>query len=78
MSVVPPSRHGVMWWIWHRFAGASQVSRHGARCLAYRRVRFPMPLSEPDVRLSPHPALHGSCCQAVFIEDGQGEGIDHR
>src|SRR6478736_1090460 len=24
----------------------------------FPRLRFPRPLSEPDVRLSPHPALH--------------------
>jgi hypothetical protein len=25
---------------------------------AFRLVRFPVPLPEPDVRLPPHPALH--------------------
>ena len=25
----------------------------------FLRFRFPRPLTEPDVRLSPHPALHG-------------------
>jgi hypothetical protein len=26
--------------------------------VGFPRLRFPRPLSEPDVRLSPHPALH--------------------
>jgi hypothetical protein len=25
----------------------------------FPQLRFPRPLAEPDVRLSPHPALHG-------------------
>jgi hypothetical protein len=29
-------------------------------------VRFPRPLAEPDVRLSPHPALHGLCRRSWF------------
>jgi hypothetical protein len=40
----------------------------------FRVGRFPMPLSEPDVRLSPHPALHGACCQAVFVRPATGWG----
>lgn len=35
----------------------------------FPRVRFPRPLAEPDVRFSPHPALHGFTlgvgCQAA-------------
>jgi hypothetical protein len=29
-------------------------------------TRFPRPLSEPGVRLTPHRALHGICRQAGF------------
>jgi hypothetical protein len=37
-------------------------------------VRFPRPLAEPGVRLSPHRALHGSCRQGSPVI-GQGLGI---
>ena len=38
-----------------------QLGRARARCPGCPRVRFPCPPAEPDVRLSPHPALHVSC-----------------
>ena len=38
--------------------GATWLSRTGARCQRFLLVRFPGPLSEPDVQLPPHPALH--------------------
>ena len=34
------------------------LSRAGARRWPFGPARFPGPLAEPDVRLSPHPALH--------------------
>ena len=37
-------------------------------------VRLPRPLAEPGVRLSPHRALHGRCCQAL-VHRVQGLGI---
>jgi len=40
--------------------------------LALLPVRFPMPLAEPAVRLSPQRALHGSCRQAVCRIQGLG------
>jgi hypothetical protein len=41
----------------------------------FPRLRFPRPLSEPDVRLSPHPALHGIHAVGSVIVVGQGDGI---
>ena len=41
----------------------------------FLRLRFPRPLSEPDVRLSPHPALHGIYAAGSVIVVGQGDGI---
>ena len=38
----------------------AHVASDRARCWSRRPVRFPGPLPEPDVRLSPHPALHRS------------------
>ena len=38
-------------------------------------VRFPRPLTEPDVRLSTHPALHGVCRWGVQAAFAQGLGI---
>jgi hypothetical protein len=38
-------------------------------------VRFPGPLTEPDVRLSSHPALHRFCRQAGMAALTQGLGI---
>jgi hypothetical protein len=35
-------------------------------------VRFPRPLPEPDVRLSPHPALHEARGHALFGVHGVG------
>ena len=40
-----------------------------------RRLRFPRPLSEPDMRLSPHPALHEIDAGGSMITAGQGDGI---
>lgn len=39
-------------------------------------VRFPMPLSEPGVRLSSHRALHKGCCRAGCRSGCEGVG-DH-
>jgi len=38
------------------------------------RLRFPRPLAEPDVQLSPHPALHG-CPLGVVHQAAQGVGM---
>ena len=38
-------------------------------------VRFPRPLAEPGVRLSPHRALHGFCRGLVQAAGTQGLGI---
>ena len=40
-----------------------------------RRLRFPRPLSEPDVRLSPHPALHRLHAAGSMVSVGQADGI---
>ncbi len=37
-------------------------------------LRFPRPLAEPDVRLSPHPALHGFPL-GVVIQAAHGVAI---
>ena len=39
------------------------------------RLRFPRPLSEPDVRLSSHPALHRVHAAGSMISVGQADGI---
>jgi hypothetical protein len=41
----------------------------------FPRLRFPRPLAEPDVRLSPHPALHGIHAAGSVISVGQGDGM---
>ena len=41
----------------------------------FRRLRFPRPLSEPDVRLSPHPALHRTHAAGSMVSVGQADGI---
>ena len=41
----------------------------------FRRLRFPRPLSEPDVRLSPHPALHRTHAAGSMFSVGQADGI---
>jgi hypothetical protein len=41
----------------------------------FPRLRFPRPLAEPDVRLSPHPALHGIHAAGPVISVGQGDGM---
>ena len=38
-------------------------------------VRFPRPLAEPAVRLSPQRALHGCCRRAGYVAVAQGLGI---
>ena len=47
---------------------------------AFRPVRFPGPPSEPDVRLSPHPALHvsmpvGYAADCVRVAHGEGMAV---
>jgi hypothetical protein len=42
---------------------------------ALPRVRFPWPPSEPDVRLSPHPALHGDLPVDWFRQPPRGWGL---
>jgi hypothetical protein len=39
------------------------------------RLRFPRPLAEPDVRLSPHPALHRIHAAGSMFSVGQADGI---
>jgi len=39
------------------------------------RLRFPRPLAEPDVRLSPHPALHRTHAAGSMFSVGQADGI---
>jgi hypothetical protein len=39
------------------------------------RLRFPRPLAEPDVRLSPHPALHRAYAAGSMVSVGQADGI---
>jgi hypothetical protein len=39
------------------------------------RLRFPRPLAEPDVRLSPHPALHRPYAAGSMVSVGQADGI---
>ena len=41
----------------------------------FPRLRFPRPLSEPDVRLSPHPALHRAHAAGSMFSVGQADGI---
>ena len=41
----------------------------------FRRLRFPRPLSEPDVRLSPHPALHRTYAAGSMFSVGQADGM---
>ena len=41
----------------------------------FPRLRFPRPLSEPDVRLSPHPALHRTHAAGSMFSVGQADGI---
>ena len=41
----------------------------------FPRLRFPRPLSEPDVRLSPHPALHRIHAAGSMVSVGQADGI---
>jgi hypothetical protein len=41
----------------------------------FPRLRFPRPLSEPDVRLSPHPALHRTHAAGSMVSVGQADGI---
>lgn len=41
----------------------------------FPRLRFPRPLSEPDVRLSPHPALHRIHAAGSMISVDQADGI---
>ena len=41
----------------------------------FPRLRFPRPLAEPDVRLSPHPALHRAYAAGSMVSVGQADGI---
>jgi len=41
----------------------------------FPRLRFPRPLSESDVRLSPHPALHRTHAAGSMFSVGQADGI---
>ena len=41
----------------------------------FPRLRFPRPLSEPDVRLSPHPALYRAYAAGSMVSVGQADGI---
>jgi hypothetical protein len=43
--------------------------------VGFPRLRFPRPLSEPDVRLSPHPALHRTHAAGSMFSVGQADGI---
>jgi hypothetical protein len=41
----------------------------------FPRLRFPRPLSDPDVRISPHPALHRTHAAGSMFSVGQADGI---
>jgi len=69
-AIAKPPRRPIQW------------GRPGARCRRLRRSVSPGRPPEPDVRLSPHPALHeswrqsGSCTwMGVVPGRGQGQGI---
>src|SRR5690242_18031227 len=70
----PPDRRGA-----HAVAELEQLtleveSAWGA-VAGFPRPRFPRPLSEPDVRLSPHPALHRVHAAGSMVSVGQADGI---
>ena len=55
-----------------RATGSASVESAWGAVSGLLPVRFPRPLAEPGVRLSPHRALHGSCRRGVVA---QGPGV---
>lgn len=58
------------------FAGVAPVGSAWGAVSGLLTVRFPRPPAEPDVRLSPHPALHERGLVQLVVTAGRSQGVD--
>ena len=56
-------------------AGVSPVGSAWGAVSGLLPVRFPRPPAEPDVRLSPHPALHERGLVQLVVTAGRSQGV---